>query len=335
MQLAAIASGGASVKLPRRKFLHLAAGAAGLPALPRIASALDYPTRPVRIVVGLPAGLAPDFVARLVGQSLSERLGQSFVVENRPGAGSNIGTEIVAKAAPDGYTLLLTFTANEFGKTLYPNLNFDYVRDISQVASIGRAPFVMATNPSLPVKNVPQFIAYAKVNPGKINMASPGNGTSPHVFGELFKMMTGIDMLHVPYSRNYMPDLLAGRVQVAFTGIATVIDYVKDRRLRALAVTTATRVSMLPDLPTIGEFVPGYEASTYNGIGTPRGTPAAVIEKLNVEITGSITDPQMKARLIGLGVEPFALAPAEAQKFVADDTAKWAKVIKFANIKPE
>jgi tripartite-type tricarboxylate transporter receptor subunit TctC len=246
-----------NMKLPRRTFLHLAAGAATLPVLPRVASALDYPTRPVRIVVGLPAGLAPDLVARLVGQSLSERLGQSFVVENRPGAGGNIGTEIVAKAPPDGYTLLQTLTANAVGETLYPNLSFDYLRDIAQVASIGRAPFVMAINPSLPVKDVPEFIAYAKVNPGKISMASSGNGTSPHVFGELFMMMTGIDMLHVPYRGNYVSDLLAGRTQVIFTGIATVIDFVRDGRLRALAVTTATRVSTLPDLPTIGEFVPG------------------------------------------------------------------------------
>lgn len=321
------------MKLPRRKFLHLAAGAAALPALSQIAKAEAYPTRPVRLVVGLPAGNAPDIVARLVSGGLSQRLGQQFNVENKPGAGTNIATEMVVRSAPDGYTLLFTFLTNAINVTLYPNLDFDYLRDISQVAAVGRVLFVMVVHPAVPAKTVPDFIAYAKGNPGRINMASGGNGSAPHVFGELFKMMAGVDLLHVPYRGNYMPDLLAGQVQVTFTAIGTVIDYVRAGKLRALGVTTATRVDVLPDVPSIGEFVPGYEASAWNGVGAPHGTSAVVIERLNAEIGACVSDPQTRAHLVGLGIEPLTMAPAEAQKIVADDVAKWAKVIKFANIK--
>jgi tripartite-type tricarboxylate transporter receptor subunit TctC len=323
------------MKLPRRKFLHLAAGSAALPALLRNASGQTYPARPVRMVIGVPPGLAPDIGARLIGQGLSERLGQPLVIENRPGASSNIATEIVVRAPPDGYTLLVVSTANAINVTFYANLPFDFVRDIAPVASINRNPFVMVVNPSLPAKTVPEFIAYAKANPGRINMASSGNGTLPHLCGELFKMMTAVDLVHVSYRSSYMPDLLGGQVQVIFDGIAGVTEYIRTGKLRALAVTTATRQGALPDVPTVSEFVPGYEASGYLGIGAPKSTPVPIIEMLNKEINAVVADPSVKARLVGLGVEPMSMTPAEFGKFIADKTEKWAKVIKFANIKPE
>jgi tripartite-type tricarboxylate transporter receptor subunit TctC len=322
------------MNLPRRKFLHLAAGAAALPAVSRMAWAQSYPTRPIRIVVGLPAGPTPDLVARLMGQSLSERLGQSCVIENRPGAGTNIAMESVVRAPPDGYTLLWVLADNAINATLYSSLNFNFIRDIAPVAGIGRLPFVMVVNPSVPAKTVPEFIAYAKANPGKINMASPGIGSAPHVFGELFKMMAGIDLVHVPYRGPSMPDLLAGQVQVIFTGIATVIEYVRTDRLRALAVTSATRVDALP-LPTVGEFLPGYEATAWLGVGAPKKTPADIIEKLNTQISATVADPQIKARFVELDVEPMSMTPTKFGEFIAEETEKWAKVVKFADIKPD
>jgi tripartite-type tricarboxylate transporter receptor subunit TctC len=329
------AFGGYAMKLPRRQFLRLAAGAAALPALPRIARAQAYPTRPVRILVGFPAGISPDIVARLIGQPLSARLGQPFVIENRPGAGSNIATEAVIRAPPDGYTLLIVSPTNTINATLYPNLAFDFVRDIVPVASIDRSPFVMAVNPSVPAKTVSEFIAYAKANPGKLNIGSAGIGTPPHVCGELLKMLTGVDLVHVPYRGSYIPDLLGGHVQVSFGPIATLIEYIRTGKLRALAVTTAMRSNALPDIPTVGEFVPGYEASGWLGIGAPKGTSTEIIERLNKEINAVIAAPDVKARLVGLGVEPMSMTPAEFGKFIADDTEKWAKVIRFANIKVE
>ncbi len=322
------------MKLPhRRRFLHLAAGAAALPAASRIASAQTYPARPVRIVVALPAGIAPDIIARLVGQGLSERLGQPFVVENRPGAGTNIGTEAVVRAPADGYTLLLVTVESAINASLYDKLNFNFMRDIAPVASITRAPFVMVVNPSVPAKTVPEFIAYAKAHPGKINMASAGNGTANHVFGEQFKMMTGVDLVHVPYRSSYMPDLLGGQVQVIFTAIATVIEYVRDGKLRALAVTTATRSDALPDIPTMSEFVPGYEASAWNGVGVPKGTSTEIIEALNKEINAVVAAPNFKMRAGELGVEPLSMTSAQFAKFIAAETEKWGNVIKLGGIK--
>jgi len=323
------------MNLPRRKFLEIAAGAAALPALPRLASALDYPTRPVRFVVGFPAGSATDIVARLIAQPLSERLGQQFIVDNRPGAGSNIAAEVVVKADPDGYTLLQVASPNAINATLYSNLNFNFIRDIAPVAGILRYPYVMVVNPSFPAKTLPEFIAYAKANPGKIDMASAGNGTAPHVFGELFKMMTGINMLHVPYRGSYFSDLLGGQVQVVFSPLPSTIGYIRADTLVALAVTTATRSAALPDIPVVGEFVPGYEASSWQGVGAPTSTPAAIVDKLNNEINSVLADPKMKARLAELGGIPLGGSPSAFGKFVADETGKWAKVIKFANIKPE
>jgi len=323
------------MKLRRRKFLQLAAVAVSLPCALRIVWAQDYPVRPVRIVVGFPAGVAPDIVARVIGEALSERLGQQFVIENRPGAGSNIGTEIVVRSPPDGYTLLLAISSGAINATLYSNLSFSLVRDIAPVAMIGLGPFVMVVNPKLPAKTVPEFIAYAKANPGKINMASQGTGLASHLMGELFKMMAGVNLIHVPYRDNFTADLLGGQVQVAFVPITNVIEHIKDGRLRALAVTTAKRSELLPGIPTIGEFLPGYDATGWNGIGAPKGTPSAIIEKLNKEIGAIVLDPAMKARLIGLGIEPLAMTPAEFGQRIADDTEKWAKVIKFANIKVE
>jgi tripartite-type tricarboxylate transporter receptor subunit TctC len=320
---------------PRRAFLRLTAGAAALAALPRAATALDYPTRPAHIIVGFPPGLAPDIVARLIGQVLAERLGQQFVVENRPGAGANMATEAVAHAEPDGYTLLLCVSTNTINETLYQHLNFDFVRDIVPVAFIGGSPFIMAVNPVLPVKTVPEFIAYAKANPGKINMASPGIGTAPHLVGELFKMMTGIDLVHVPYRDSYMPDLLAGQVQLSFVAVAPSIGYIRSDKLRALGVTSAKRLKAVPDIPAIGEFVPGYEGSGWFGVGAPKGTPTAIVDKLNGEIDAIIGDPKMAARLVDLGIPPTAMKPAEFGTFIADEIAKWAKVIKFADLKPE
>ena len=324
-----------AMKLPRRRFLHLAAGAAALPAVSRMVRAEAYPTRSVHIVVGYPPGGAPDIIARLIGQWLSERLGQQFIVDNRPGAASNIGTETVAKAPPDGYTLLIAVSTNAVNATLYTNLSFNFIRDMVAVELIGGTPFVMVVHPSFPAKTVPEFIAYAQANPGKINMASQGIGTTPHVCGVLLKMMTGIELVHVPYRGNLMPDLLAGQVQLYFSPMAQAIEYVKDGRLRALGVTTSTRSEALPDVPSIGVFVRGYVASGWYGICAPKNTSIGIIEKLNNDINAALIDPRMKARLLALGVEPRAMTSGEFGKFIADETEKWAKVIKFAGIRPE
>jgi len=324
------------MKLLRRQFLHLAAGAVALPTVSRIALALDYPTRPVHVIVGYPPGSGPDIEARLIGQWLSERLGQPFIIENRPGAASNLATEAVVHAPADGYTLLLVASANASNATLYDKLSFNFIRDIAPVASIMRAPFVMQVNPSFPAKSVPEFVAYAKANPRKINMASSGNGTLPHVCGELFKMMTGIDMVHVPYRGGApaMVDLISGQVQVGFSVVTETIEHIKSGKLRALAVTTAARSEVLPNVPTISEFVPGYEASAWVGIGAPSNTPTAIIEKLNADINAGLTDPKLKARFAELGATVFVGSPADFGRFIADETEKWAKVVKFAGIKP-
>jgi tripartite-type tricarboxylate transporter receptor subunit TctC len=323
------------MKLLRRQFLHLAAGAAALPAVSRIASAQTYPAKPIRLIVGFAAGAGPDVTARLMGQSLSERLGQQFVIENRPGAGSNLGTEVVVRAPPDGYTLLLVTISNAWNATLYDNLNFNLIRDIAPVAGLTRATFVMVVNPSVPAKTVPEFIAYAKANPGKINMASAGIGSINHVYGELFKVMAGVNLVHVPYRGNYLPDLIGGQVQVVFAPTAVSIDLSRAGKLRLLAVTTSTRSELLPDIPTLGEFIPGYEASGWNGIGVPKNTAPEIIEKLNREVNAALADPKMKARLADLGISAFVSSPADFGKFIADETAKWGKVIRAANIKGE
>ena len=322
------------MRFPRRKFLHLAAGAAALPALPSLASALDYPTRPVHVVVGFPAGTTVDIIARLVCEPLSQRLGQRFIVDDRPGAASNIGTETVVTAAPDGYTLLLAVSTNAINATLYRNLNFDFVRDIVPIGRIGANPFVLVVPPSLPVKTLVEFIAYAKANTGKLYMASQGIGTTPHVCGELLKMMTGINFVHVPYKDALMPDLLAGRVQFYFSPTPQAVGYVRDGRLRALGVTSATRSPALPDIPAIAEIVPGYEAIGWLGIGAPKGTSTEIIERLNTEIVALTSDLNVKARLLDLGLESMPMTPAEFGKFIAAEVEKWAKVIKFAGIKP-
>ncbi len=322
------------MKIPRRRFLHLAAAAAALPAMPRLARALDYPMRPVRIVVGYPAGITPDIVSRLIAQSLSERLGQQFIVDNRPGASSNIGTEIVAHAAPDGYTLLTVTATNVINTTLYEKLNFDLMRDIAPVAGLIRSPNVLVVNPSVPAKTLPEFMSYAKADPGKINYASAGSGSATNVAGELFKAMAGIDMVHVAYRGNYLPDLIGGQVQAAFSPIAQAIEFIKAGKLRALAVTGAARSDALPDIPTVAEFVPGYEAYVWDGMGVPTNTPAEIIDKLNKEINAALADPTIKARFASLGAEPMPMTPAEFGKFIADETEKWAKVIKSAGIKP-
>jgi tripartite-type tricarboxylate transporter receptor subunit TctC len=325
------------MKLPRRNFLHLAAGAAALPAVSRIATAQAYPTRPVRIIVGFPAGGGADIVARLIGQWLSERLGQQFIIENRPGAGSNIATEAVVRAAADGYTLLLVSTPNAINATLYDKLKYNFIRDIAPVAGIMVVPNVMVVNPSVPAKSVPEFIAHAKANPGKLNMASGGVGPPSHLAGELFKMMTGVDMNHVPYrgAAPALTDLLAGQVQVMFPTMPASIEYIKAGTLRALAVTTAMRSEMLPGIPTMGEFVPGYEAPTWYGVGVPKNTPAEIIGKLNQEVNAALADPKVKARLADLGGTVLAGAPTDFGKLITDETEKWAKVIRAANIKPD
>jgi tripartite-type tricarboxylate transporter receptor subunit TctC len=325
------------MKLPRRNFLHLAACAAALSAVSRFAWAQAYPSRPVRIIVPFAPAGASDITARLIGQWLSERLGQQFVIENRPGGGGNIGTEAVVRAPADGYTLLMVGSANASNATFYDKLNFNFIRDIAPVGSVFRGPYVMVVNPSVPARSVPEFIAYAKANPGKLTMASSGTGAVPHVAGELFKMMAGIDMVHVPYRGGgpALTDLLAGQVQVYFPTTVASIGYIRAGRLRALAVTAATRSDALPDIPTVGEFLPGYEASTWYGVGAPKGTPAEIVEKLNKEINAGLADPTMKARLADLGGDVLALSPADFGKLIADETEKWAKVIKFANIKPD
>ncbi|MGD0023392.1 MAG: tripartite tricarboxylate transporter substrate binding protein [Xanthobacteraceae bacterium] len=325
------------MKLPRRRFLRLAAGVAALPAMSRIAWAQAYPTRPVRIIVGFPPGGPNDITARLIGQTLSERFGQPLIVENRPGASSNIGTEAVVRAPPDGYTLLMINPPNAINATLYGNLKFNFIRDIAPVASIARVPLVMEVNPSVPAKTVPEFIAYAKANPGKINMASAGTGTSANVAGELFKMMAGVDMVHVPYkgSTPALTDLLGGQVQVMFDSMLSSVEYIRAGKLRALAVTTAARSEALPDVPTVGDFLPGYEASQWSGVGVPRNTPTEIIDKLNREINATLADSKMKSRLADLGAAVFPSSPADFGKFIADETEKWGKVIRAANIKPE
>jgi tripartite-type tricarboxylate transporter receptor subunit TctC len=325
------------VKLARRQFLHLAAGATALPAVSRIAWAQTYPARPVRIVVGLTAGSASDIVARLVGQWLSERLGQQFVVENRPGAGTNIAAEAVVRSVPDGYTLLLTASPNAINASLYDKLSFNFIRDIAPVAAISREPNVIVVNPSLPTRTVPELIAYAKANPGRINMASAGNGTTSHLAGELFKMMTGVNMMHVPYRGGgpALTDLLAGQVQVFFPPMVVPVGQIRAGKLRALAVTTATRSEALPDIPTVGEFVPGYEASVWFGLGVPKGTPAEVINKLNQETNAALTDIKIKARMAESGGTVLPGSPADFGKLIAEETEKWSKVVREANIKPE
>jgi tripartite-type tricarboxylate transporter receptor subunit TctC len=323
------------MKLPRRKFLYLAAGAASIAAVSRIAAAQAYPSRLVRIIVPFPAGQATDTIARLMGQSLSERLGQPFVIENRTGAGGNIGTESVVRATPDGHTLLLLGLSNAMNATLYNKLNFNFIREIAPVASIGGAPYVMVINPSVPANTVPEFIAYAKANPGKINMGSSGSGSVSHVFGERFKMMTGINLVHVPYRGGYVPDLLSGQVQIVFGTISSCIQYIRGGMLRALAVTTTTRSEVLPDIPTLAEFVPGYEASQWYGVGAPKDTPAEVIDKLNKEIDAVAADPLIKARLASLGVDPMSMTSAAFGKFIADEAEKWGKVIRAAKIKSD
>ena len=323
------------MKLPRRAFLHLTAGVAGLAAVSRVAWAQAYPTRPVRIIVGFFAGSgAVDLPARLVGEWLSQRLGQQFVVENRPGAASNLAAQFVARATPDGYTLLLVASVNAWNMTIYDNLGFNFLQDIAPVASIYRGFGVLVVNPSFPARTVPEFIAYAKANPGKINMASGGAGSAPHLYGELFKMMTGIDMRHIPYPRvNPMPDLLGGQVQVMFSPVALSIEFIRAGKLRPLAVTTATRQEALPGIPALAEFVPGYEASGWIGIGAPKNTPVEIIDKLNQEINAALADPTFAARLADLGVVSFASSPAEFGKFIVEYTEKWAKVIRAAGIK--
>jgi tripartite-type tricarboxylate transporter receptor subunit TctC len=326
------------MKLPhRRNFLRLGAGAAGLSVVSRIAQAQAYPSRPMRIIVGFAPGGVGDITARLIGQWLSERLGQPSVIENRPGAGGNIGTEAVVRALPDGYALLLVGGWNAINATLYENLNFNFIRDITAVASIVRVPSVMVVHPSVPATTVPEFIAYAKANLGKISMASVGSGSPPHVTGELFKMMAGVDMVHVPYRGGgpALNDLLGGQVQVYFGTTVSSIGYIRAGRLRALAVTTATRSDVLSDIPTVGEFLPGYEASGWAGIGAPKTTPAEIVEKLNKEINGALADEKIKARLADLGSVPMPMSPADFGKFIAEDTEKWGKVIRAANIKPE
>jgi len=322
------------MKLPRRQFLHLAASAAVLPTVSRIARAQAYPTRPVRIIVGFNPGGSPDVTARLIGQWLSNRLGQQFVIENRTGGGGNIATEMVVKAAPDGYTLLLVTTSNAINATLYGSLNFNFIQSIAPVAGVVRVPNVMEVNVSVPANTVPQFIAYAKANPGKINFASAGIGTSPHVSGELFNMMTGVDMIHIPYPRvSAQSDLLAGQVQVLFSPIPSAIGYIRAGNTRALAVTTTTRSQALPDIPTVGDSVPGYEASTWVGIGAPKNTPAEIIHTLNREINAAFADAGFRARLADMGGMALPGSSTDFAKLLAEETEKWGKVVRALHIK--
>ena len=325
------------MKLPRRRVLHLAAVAATLPALSRAAWAETYPSRPVHVIVYFAAGGGNDITARLIGQWLSERLGQGFVVENRPGGGGNLGTEYVVRSAPDGYTLLLVSSPNTTNATLYDKLNFDFMRDIAPVAGISRDPNVMVVNPSVPAKTVPEFIAYAKANPGVINYATAGIGSSQHMTAEMFKMMAGISMVHVPHrgTAPALENLLGGQVQVMFASMPSSLGYIRGGQLRALAVSTATRSDVLPDLPTISEFLPGFEASVFYGIGAPKDTPPEIVERLNKEINAGLADPNLKARLTELGGAELPGSPADFGKLIANETEKWAKVIKFANIKAE
>jgi tripartite-type tricarboxylate transporter receptor subunit TctC len=323
--------------LPRRQFLQIAGAAIAAPPLPLQASALDYPNRPMHLIVGFPPGGASDITARLIGQWLSERLGQQFVIENRPGAGGTLATETVARALPNGYTLLLTSSADAWNAALYGNLKFNYIRDIVPVASVSREMGVLVVHPSVPAKSVPELIAYAKANPGKLTVASAGVGSGPHMFWELFRSMAGVDMLHVPYRGGgpALTDLLGGQVQVYFSTLISSIQYIRDGKLRALAVTGSTRADVLPDIPTVAEFVPGYEASGWIGVGAPKNTPVEIVDKLHKEINAGLADPRLKMRFAELGDAMFASSSADFEKLIAEDTEKWAKVIEFAGIKAE
>jgi tripartite-type tricarboxylate transporter receptor subunit TctC len=322
------------MKRSRRAFLHVAAGATIIPAMSHFAWAQTYPTRPVRLYVGFFAGGLTDIVARLMGQWLSERLGQQFIVDDQPGAGTNIATEAVVRAHPDGNTFLMASSSNAINATLYAKLNFDFVRDTMPVASVSRTPLVMVVNPSFPAKTVPEFIAYAKANPGKINMASPGVGSSVHLAGELFMKMTGVNFVVVHYRNSYVPDLLAGQVQLVFSPIPTTIQQIRAGKLRALAVTGETRSQVLPDVPTVGEFVPSYEATVWNGVVAPKNTPTEIITKLNSEINAGLTDSKMMARFADMGSVPKPMMAADFGRFIVEDTEKWGKVIRGANITP-
>jgi tripartite-type tricarboxylate transporter receptor subunit TctC len=325
------------MKLPRRRFLHLAAGAAVLPAMSCMASAQAYPARPVRLIIGVAPGSAPDILGRLLAQWLSERLDQPFIVENRPGGGGNIAIEAVVKAPADGYTLLLVTIQSAVNATLYEKLNYNFIRDIAPVVSISRQTLALAVTPSFPAKTVSEFIAYAKANPGKLSMASPGNGSTNHVAGELFKMMAGVDMVHVPYRGGApaLTDLIGGQVQVMFADLTSSMEYVRTGKLRALAVSTASRSDALPDIPPLADFLPGYEASGWFGIGAPKNTPAEFVEKLNKEINAGLADPKLKARVAELGASVFPGSPTDFGKLIADETEKWAKVVKFAGLKAD
>jgi tripartite-type tricarboxylate transporter receptor subunit TctC len=328
---------GIDMNYPRRRFLHMAAGAAALPILPRVSRAQTYPSRPIRLVVQVGAGSAPDIVARVAGQWLSDHIGQPVVIDNRPGASGNIGTEAVVRAPADGYSLLFAMSANAINATLFDNLRFSFVRDTTPVALVGRIPLVMEVHPSIPAKTVPEFIAYAKANPGKINMASAGNATPLHVAGELFQMMAGVRLVHVPYRGEAvaMPDLISGQVHVMFGVVPSSLGYIREGKLRALAVTTAMRLEVLPDVPAMEEFLPGYEASGWYGIAAPKATPLEIVEKLNQEINRAFADPKMKERLADLGCLVFAGSPADFGMFIAGETEKWAKVIRAAGLKAE
>jgi tripartite-type tricarboxylate transporter receptor subunit TctC len=325
------------MELPRRRFLHLAAGAAALPGASRVCWAQAYPARPARIIVPYAAGGGVDITARLIGQWLSERLGQSFVTENRTGAGGNLGTEVVANAPADGYTLLLAAVPNAVNATLFEKLNFNFIRDIAAVAGIMRVPMAVLVHPSVPAKSIPEFIAYAKANPGKVNMASAGTGSAPHMAGELFNVMAGVSMVHVPYRGQgpALSDLLGGQVHVLFATTPGTVDYIRTGKLRGLAITTASRAEVLPELPPVGDFVPGYDASQWYGLGAPRNTPADIVDRLNREINAALADPAMKMRLADMGGEPLAGSPADFGRFLVAETEKWGKVVKFAGLRPE
>jgi tripartite-type tricarboxylate transporter receptor subunit TctC len=323
------------VGIHRRRFLGLAAGAATLPALPRYARAQSYPARPVRVIVGFPAGNSPDMITRILCRYLSDHLGQQFVVENRPGAGSTIATEAALNAPADGYTLLGIVMSNTINASLYRHLKYDFGRDLAPVAGIADAPYLVLVNLAVPAKTIPEFIAYARANPGRIMMASGGTGTSTHVIGEMFKMMAKVDLVHVPYRGSFMPDLISGQVQVSFTPIPQSMEFVRAGKLRALAVTTPSRLTTLPDVPTVGEFLPGFATTGWYGLGAPKNTPPAIVERLNRTVNLALADPAFQAQLAGLGVAPLPMTPAELGKLIAADIDKWAKVIKFAGIKPE
>lgn len=321
------------MRFSRRIFFQLATAAAGLPVMPDMASAEVYPSRPVHMIVDIPAGLAPDILARLIAEPLSHRFNQEFVVENKPGAGGNIGAEYVIRAAPDGYTLLVMVSGNAANAALYPNLNFNFVRDIVPIAFLGYTPFVVVVHPTVSAKTISELIAYAKVNPGKLNYASQGAGTAPHLAFELFRMMTGVNIVHVPYRMSYLPDLLAGQVQIAFATVPPVLGYIHSGKLHALGVTSMTRMEALPDVPPIAESLPSYEGSGWAGIGAPRGTPAEIVDALNKNINTIIADPAMKARFVALGAAPETMTPSQFGVLIANAAGKWAKVIAFANIK--